>query len=241
MWWCALTRPGVTRHPRASMTRRAGGSAPARPVAWMTPSLTQIQPPGTSALVWGTSSSALAISRSQVSGATQERESGDISLCSEESGGEGTAVVVVGPDDVQVAQNQILVMQTLRIQLPGRVPGALDQMIVDQRRAREAQLRGRHRRIAVQNLPIGAGGVREIAAPPGNRCRHERPHDGRVSRDELIGAFQRHVGIAAGVLDPKGPHLYARVLHDRRLRGDETLLDIARIAQERRVIKTQRD
>ena len=37
MWWCALTRPGVTRQPRALSVSAAGGSLPGPPTASTTP------------------------------------------------------------------------------------------------------------------------------------------------------------------------------------------------------------
>src|SRR5205085_3382182 len=66
MWWWALTSPGVTRQPPASIRSRAGGSAPAPPTPLITPCDTATQPPGTSRRSSSrvATSVALAISRS---------------------------------------------------------------------------------------------------------------------------------------------------------------------------------
>ena len=64
MWWCALTRPGVTRQPRALSVSAAGGSLPGAPTASTMPSEIATQPPGMSSPAIVTSSSASRISRS---------------------------------------------------------------------------------------------------------------------------------------------------------------------------------
>src|SRR3954469_18073835 len=48
-WWWVLTRPGVTRQPRASIVRTAAGRGSAEdPIPLISPSVTATQPPGIS-------------------------------------------------------------------------------------------------------------------------------------------------------------------------------------------------
>lgn len=48
MWWCVLTRPGVTTQLSALSVTVAAGSLPGGPTPTTSPSRTATQPPGTS-------------------------------------------------------------------------------------------------------------------------------------------------------------------------------------------------